>query len=182
MTFANSAEIVFIWAVFLPNYASIAAIRCRGAILSIVAKAVPSGRAVGVDLWRSQDQSGNSLESAWRNLDMEGVRDRCEIQTADMRAVPFPDSTFDLVVSSLAIHNIKGHAGRLKAIDEAIRVLKPRGRLLIADLMWTGTYAQRLRERGMRDVVDKHLDWRFWYGALGMATGLVTATKPSHPS
>ena len=154
----------------------------RGAILSIVAKAVPSGRAVGVDLWRSQDQSGNSLESAWRNLDMEGVRERCEIQTADMRAVPFPDSTFDLVVSSLAIHNIKGHAGRLKAIDEAIRLLKPRGRLLIADLMWTGTYAQRLRERGMRDVVDKQLDWRFWYGALGMATGLVTATKPTHPS
>jgi len=99
-----------------------------------------------------------------------------------MRAMPFPDSTFDLVVSSLAIHNIKGRAGRLKAIDEAIRVLEPRGRLLIADLIWTGTYAQRLRERGMQDVVDKPLDWRFWYGALGMATGLVTATKPTHPS
>jgi ubiquinone/menaquinone biosynthesis C-methylase UbiE len=150
----------------------------RGATLSVVAKAVPSGRAVGVDLWRTQDQSGNSLETAWRNLDIEGVRERCEIRTGDMRALPFPDYTFDLVVSSLAIHNIKGQAERLKAIDEAVRVLKPGGRLLITDLMWTGTYARRLRECGMESVVEKQLDWRFWYGALGMATGLVTATKP----
>ena len=151
----------------------------RGATLGMAAKAVPSGRAVGLDLWRSQDQSGNSLETAWRNLEIEGVGERCEIRTGDMRAVPFPDSTFDLVVSCLAIHNIKGQAGRLKAIDEAIRVLKPGGRLVITDLMWTGTYARRLRERGMADVVEKQLDWRFWYGALGMLTGLVIATKPT---
>ena len=152
----------------------------RGATLSMVAKAVPSGRAVGLDLWRAQDQSGNSLETARRNLDLEGVRERCEIRTADMRAVPFPDSTFDLVVSSLAIHNIKGRTERLKAIDEAIRVLKPGGRLLIADVMRTGSYARRLRERGMESVVEKQLGWRFWYGALGTVTGLVTATKPTH--
>jgi len=149
-----------------------------GATLSVVAKAVPSGQAVGLDLWRSQDQSGNSLETAWRNLDIEGVRERCEIRTGDMRAVPFPDSTFDLVVSNLAIHNIKGHAERLKAIDEAIRVLKPGGRLLITDIIRTGAYARRLQERGMEGVAEKRLDWRFWYGALGTVTGLVTATKP----
>jgi ubiquinone/menaquinone biosynthesis C-methylase UbiE len=67
------------------------------------------------------------------------------------------------------------------AIDEAVRVLKPGGRLLIADLTWTRVYAKRLRERGMEHVVERHLDWRFWYGALGLATGLVTATKPSDP-
>jgi ubiquinone/menaquinone biosynthesis C-methylase UbiE len=94
-----------------------------------------------------------------------------------MRAMPFPDSTFDLVASSLAIHNIEGHQGRGQAVDEAVRVLKPRGRLLIADLMWTRAYAKRLRELGMGNVVEQPLDWRFCYGALGMATGLVTATK-----
>jgi arsenite methyltransferase len=39
-----------------------------------------------------------------------------------MMAMPFPDAMFDLVVSSLAIHNIKGQAGRFKALDEALRV------------------------------------------------------------
>lgn len=151
----------------------------RGAILGMVAKLVPRGRAVGLDLWRSEDQSGNKPEATWRNLDIEGVRDRCELQTADMRAMPFPDATFDFVVSSLAIHNIKGQKGRAEAIDEAVRVLKPGGRILIADLMWTKTYAALLREHGMQDVIEKRTDWRLWYGTLGLATGLVTASKPT---
>jgi len=151
----------------------------RGAILGMVAKIVPRGRAVGLDLWRLEDQSGNEPQATWRNLDIEGVRDRCELQTADMRAMPFSDATFDFVISSLAIHNIKGRKGRAEAIDEAVRVLKPGGRILIADLMWTKTYAALLREHGMENVVQKRTDWRLWYGAMGLVTGLVTATKPT---
>jgi SAM-dependent methyltransferase len=153
----------------------------RGAVLSMVAKLVPRGRAVGLDLWRPQDQSGNSLEATWRNLDAEGVRDRCELHTADMRAMPFPDSAFDLVVSSLAIHNLHAHADRAQAINEAVRVLKPGGRLLIADLMWTKSYARQLRDLGIEDVAEPRPDWRFWFGALGGVTGLVTANKPFKP-
>jgi SAM-dependent methyltransferase len=153
----------------------------RGAILSMLAKMLPHGRALGLDLWRSGDQSGNSPDATWRNLDAECVRNRCALVTADMRAVPFADSTFDLIVSNVAIHNIKGHEGRGQAVDEAVRVLKPGGRILIADLMCTKAYAKRLRELGMENVVEQHLDWRFWYGALWMPPGLVTATKQTAP-
>ena len=51
-----------------------------------------------------------------------------------MWARPFPDESFDVVLSSMAIHNIKGAAERGKAIDEAVRVLKLDGRLIIADI------------------------------------------------
>jgi arsenite methyltransferase len=155
----------------------------RGAVLSMVAKRVPRGRAVGLDLWRSVDQSGNKPEATKRNLDAEGVGDRSTLETANMTAMPFPDAAFDLVVSNLAIHNIKGRHERLQAVDEAVRVLKPGGRLLIADLMWTGAYARRLRERGMETVDERRLDWRFWYGGpwLAMVPGLVTASKPAGP-
>ena len=149
----------------------------RGAILGMLAKMLPHGRALGLDLWRSGDQSGNRPDATWRNLDAECVRNRCALVTADMRAVPFPDSTFDLVVSNVAIHNVEGQQGRGQAVDEAVRVLKPGGRLLIADMMCTRAYAKRLRELGMENVIEQHLGWRFWYGALGMTTGLVTATK-----
>jgi arsenite methyltransferase len=94
----------------------------RGAVLVIAAKLIPHGRAVGLDLWRPEDQSGNSPEAAWRNLGLEGVRERCEFVTADMTAMPFPDTASDVVVSSLAIHNIKERHGNIRAIDEAVRV------------------------------------------------------------
>jgi ubiquinone/menaquinone biosynthesis C-methylase UbiE len=98
-----------------------------------------------------------------------------------MRAAPFLDSTFDLVVSNVAIHNVEGHQGRGQAVDEAVRVLKAGGRLSIADMMCTRAYAKRLRELGMENVIEQRLGWRFWYGALGMTTGLVTATKQAEP-
>src|SRR5215211_4228755 len=109
----------------------------RGAVLLMAAQHLTTGRAVGVDLWRSVDQSGNSPAATQRNAVAEGVADRVDLHTGDMTALPFEDNSFDVVVSSLAIHNIRGRAGREKAIDEAVRVLRPGGRLLIADLLGT---------------------------------------------
>jgi SAM-dependent methyltransferase len=154
----------------------------RGAVMAMVAKLVPRGHVTGLDLWRSEDQSGNRPEVTERNLSAEGVRDRCELKTGDMLAMPFPDGTFDLVLSSLAIHNIderdvRHHQRRLQAVAEAVRVLKPGGRLVIADLLWTRQYAQRLRELGMQDVQQRSLGWRFWYFPGGGAD-LVVARKP----
>lgn len=150
----------------------------RGAILAMLGKLLPQGRAVGIDLWRTEDQSGNSLESAQLNLEAEGVAQRCELHTGDMRALPFPSDTFDLVISNLAIHNIPVPEGRKEAVHEAVRVLKPGGRLLIADLFRTGDYVEWLREAGMANVASRSVGWRFWYGVLGVSPRLVTAEKP----
>src|SRR6476646_6044938 len=83
----------------------------RGAVLLRAAQHLTTGRAVGVDLWQSADQSGNSAEATRRNAIAEGVADRVELHTGDLMALPFEDNSFDFVVSSLAIHNIRGRAG-----------------------------------------------------------------------
>jgi hypothetical protein len=49
---------------------------------------------------------------------VEGVAERVELCDGDARRLPFGDQTFDVVVSSLALHNIPGAAGRAAAIDE----------------------------------------------------------------
>jgi SAM-dependent methyltransferase len=151
----------------------------RGAVLLMVAYLLPRGTAVGVDLWKSSDQSGNDPAVTRRNAEREGVAERVELQTADMRTLPFPDASFDVVLASLAIHNIADAAGRAQAIDEAVRILKPGGRLLIADFRATPQYLERLRRRGMAAVQQRQLDWRFWYGGPWGATKLVSATKPA---
>ena len=50
----------------------------------LAAQRLTTGRAVGVDLWRRGDQSGNAAEATRRNALAEGVADRVELHTADM--------------------------------------------------------------------------------------------------
>jgi len=149
----------------------------RGAVLTMTAGHLPRGRATGLDLWTA-DQSGNGIEAAGRNLAAEGRRERCELVTGDMRSMPFPDASFDLIVSSLAIHNIRDFAGRIRAIEEIARALAPGGRVAIADLAWTWSYAQRLEALGFTGVKRRRLGWRFWWGPGFPTTALVTGTKP----
>jgi ubiquinone/menaquinone biosynthesis C-methylase UbiE len=148
-------------------------------VLLLAAQHLTTGQAVGVDLWRSRDQSGNAAEATRRNAVAEGVADRVELHTADMTALPLEDDGFDLVVSSLAIHNISGRAGREKALEEAARVLRPGGRLLIADIWATRHYQAHLAKIGMSEVTRRRLGWRFWWGGPWAPTRLVTATKPA---
>jgi arsenite methyltransferase len=149
----------------------------RGAVLLIAAKLVPHGSAVGVDIWRA-DQTGNSMQATLANADAEGVADRVELHTRDMTDLQFPDESFDLVVSNLAIHNLADDDARRAAIDEAVRVLRPGGHAVIADLGCTRLYAARLQQRGMVDVRRRDLGWRAWWGLPFFRTHAVTATKP----
>jgi arsenite methyltransferase len=97
----------------------------RGAVLTAVARRLATGRVTGVDIWSTKDQSGNARDVTLLNASLEGVGDRVQIDTGDMRALPYPDATFDLVVSSLAIHNIRSNVDRKRAIVEGFRVLNP---------------------------------------------------------
>ena len=151
----------------------------RGAVLLMVAQLLPQGKATGVDIWQMRDQSGNNQAATESNARAEGVADRVELRTADMRELPFLDASFDLIVSSLAIHNIPARDGRIQAITEAARVLRPGGRLRIADFRHVDAYAARLRELGWQDVTKRNLGWRFWYGGPWAAIYLLSATKPA---
>ncbi|PYI66752.1 SAM-dependent methyltransferase [Arthrobacter livingstonensis] len=149
----------------------------HGAVTILAAQRVPHGTVAGIDLWRSIDQSGNSAEATAANLELNGVADRVHLDTGDMTALPYPDESFDLVTASVAIHNIPSKEGRAKAVTEAVRVLRPGGRVLIADIRRVPDYAATLRSLGAAVEQQRSAGWRIWWTGPWMATTILQATK-----
>jgi arsenite methyltransferase len=120
----------------------------HGLMLIGAAHRLPRGRAIGIDLWSQTDQAANSARATLANAEAEGVRERVEVRDGDMRRLPFDDASIDVVVSSLAIHNVPTADDRALAIAEIVRVLKPGGRVGLLDIAHVGDYARVLREHG----------------------------------
>jgi ubiquinone/menaquinone biosynthesis C-methylase UbiE len=58
--------------------------------------------------------------------------DRVDVKQADATQLPFPDESFDAVLSFIMLHHVIDWE---KALAEAVRVLRPGGRLLGFDLL-----------------------------------------------
>jgi SAM-dependent methyltransferase len=120
-----------------------------GLFLIGAAKRLKTGRAVGIDLWQAEDLSGNTPAGTLNNATIEGVADKVEVHTGDARKLPFDDASFNVVLSSMALHNIYNADERQTAVREIARVLKSGGRVLILDVRHTNQYAATLRDAGL---------------------------------
>lgn len=124
----------------------------RGLLLVGAAKRLTTGTATGIDIWQTEDLSGNRPEATLENARREGVAERVDVQTCDMRRTPFADGTFDVIVTSWAVHNLYDAKDRDDAIREMVRVLKPGGTALVKDIRHIGQYAAAFRASGCPDV------------------------------
>ncbi|MRR10971.1 methyltransferase domain-containing protein, partial [bacterium] len=84
-----------------------------------------TGRAVGLDA------SPEMIKQATTRAAHEGST--AEFVLAGAQDMPFEDSSFDVVVSRLALHHIPGGL-KSRAVEEIARVLAPGGRVVLVDL------------------------------------------------
>ena len=105
-------------------------IGCGGGVDTFIAAMMvgSTGRAVGID------RVPEMLKRAEKNLH-EMPAANVTFQEASAEALPFPDESFDVIISNGAFNLIPDKG---KALREAFRVLRPKGRLMIADQVLTG--------------------------------------------
>lgn len=96
-----------------------------GFLTALAARAAsPGGRALGVDVSEPMvAQAQRTRASA-----------DCSFQLGKAEALALADASFDVVLSSLAVHHIPV-AARAAAFAEMFRVLRPGGRVLVADFL-----------------------------------------------
>lgn len=94
-----------------------------GYLTRLMAEAVaPGGTAIGVD---------PSVE-AITHAGQQDHPDNCTFAEGHAEALDAPDSSFDVVVSSLMVHHLPDTL-RPRAVDEMFRVLRPGGSVLVAE-------------------------------------------------
>jgi len=98
-------------------------IGCNGGYLArlLAAAVTPGGQVTGVD--PSQPAIAHAARRAPANA---------AFAVGAAQDLPWPDGSFDVVTSTLAVHHIT-EADRATAFAEMFRVTRPGGRLLIAD-------------------------------------------------
>lgn len=121
----------------------------RGLLLAGTAKKLTSGHATGIDIWSTEDMGGNAESATQKNLQLEGVADRCTLVSLPAQEMTFADASFDVIVSNLCLHNIYDKTTREQALSQIVRVLKPGGVALISDYKLTGEYADHFRNAGL---------------------------------
>lgn len=152
----------------------------RGLLLIGAAQRLRTGKAIGIDIWRSKDLSENREEATLENARVAGVSERIEIREADVRTMPFPDASFDTVLSCLTLHNIDRRGEREKALREMVRVLRPGGHLAIFDILHTQRYAKHLRENGMSDIHLSPLTLLWCMPSRWFTAVKAAASRPLH--
>ena len=106
-------------------------------ILAIAEKVGSTGKAVGVDF------SHEGIRLAKENARKRGLEGIAEFHQTNAVELPFPNNSFDAVISECVVCLIQD---KQKALNEKVRVLKPGGRVIMHDVITWAPMPKAMRE------------------------------------
>jgi cyclopropane fatty-acyl-phospholipid synthase-like methyltransferase len=114
-------------------------------------------RVTGIDLTESR------VAGAIRLTEMVGLSDRVTFQCVNALDNPFPDQSFDVVISQEAFCHIPKKS---QLVNECVRVLKIGGRMAFTDILEQDRMTEEARERLQNEMMFVELETQAGYGQL----------------
>lgn len=141
------AERVIDYDVKLQGTESVLDCGCGNGLYMIeIAKRLTTGTCTGVD------QLNKNTIHLMKNIQREGVFDRCNFVESNLESLPFEDQSFDIVISSFTLHRYPNLEDRANLMNEMIRVCRPGGKIVLLDLASTSYYVTWLQEWNVEHV------------------------------
>ena len=130
--------------------------------LLLAARAVgPTGKVIGVDMTHEM------LARARKNAKKNGFSN-VEFRLGEIEALPVADESVDVIISNCVI-NLSPEKQRV--FNEAFRVLKPAGRLAVADMVATAPLPNYIKA-----------DWAAYTGCMAGASQITELERMLHAS
>lgn len=140
--------------------------------LKIIAQQLKApGKVTGVAPWQQ------SLPVVKQQIASARLADRVKLVDGGMTNLPFANQLFDYVIVDSALHNITPAIQRGRALQEAARVLKATGTLVIIDTKYMDEYKKVLANVGIDDVQVIKTGFNGWWGGPWITTKVLIAKR-----
>lgn len=146
----------------IPEGGRVLDLGARRGLLAVGAARMSAGvRSIAIAPFEANPLVSGTREMAEENADREDVAERVSVEDGDLRLLPYDDNSFDAVVACHLATQVRKPEDRAKVYAEARRVLRPRGRLVVADSALS-RHAPGLAKAGFQNIST---DW----GALAVS-------------
>ena len=98
-------------------------------------KISPTGKAFGVDFSEDMIKKGKEIQAKNSIKNVEFIHSPIEV-------MPFQENTFDVVISNCVLNLVPD---KNKAFKEIVRVMKPKGRFIVSDIVRKKDYPEDLK-------------------------------------
>jgi len=144
----------------------------------LLSDVLPEAQVKSVDCWHAGGESPEEAVADVRDLEVPPRSDpRIQTFQAEHFHVPLPDASCDAVCFGFGTHELPTGGAREKLFNEAIRILKPRGKVLLFEHGWDAhnyvIFGPVIHHVTKRQDWDKFLRERFDYVKYARSTEAV---------
>ncbi|MEY8442527.1 methyltransferase domain-containing protein [Lactobacillaceae bacterium 24-114] len=143
-----------------------------GLFIDVAKELKAPGEVTGVNVGDSR-----VLEQEKERIKENKVADRAKLVDGDLLNLPLENREFDYVLSSFTFHRASPAINKGRAIQEAVRIMKPNGTLVIVDFGNVQEYRQILTNLGFNSIHISSTGFNGWWGGPWLPTNILVARR-----